>query len=361
MPSPMRTSLIPAALFALVLPLPAQEAPSLGEPLPLFRSHDPLVLRIEADFDALKDDRDDENEERPGEVYLVQDDGTEVLFPVQIRTRGRFRLQSNTCEFPPLRLNFKKGQLDESLFDGQDKVKLVTHCRNGDRYEQNVVKEYLVYRLYNVLTPLGFQVRMAHITYVDTSGEDDPIERLGFFIEMEETLAERLGGSLIPDEVQATGIHPARITNEHATRVSLFEYMVGNTDFSLYGSLGGAPSPPHNAVPIEREMGGIVPVPYDFDWTGLVNAPYARPDPSLRKRNVRQRVFRGLCRPGVDYPALYASFLSQREALTAVVRDEALLTEDTREEVLEYLDEFWETIQDERDARRRIEEDCRRV
>ncbi|NIP93601.1 MAG: hypothetical protein GWN18_19895, partial [Thermoplasmata archaeon] len=73
---------------------------------------------------------------------------------------------SNTCEFPPLRLNFKKGQLDETLFDGQDKVKLVTHCRNGDRYEQNVVKEYLVYRLYNVLTPLGFQVRMAHITYV---------------------------------------------------------------------------------------------------------------------------------------------------------------------------------------------------
>ena len=53
--------------------------------------------------------------------------------------------------------------------------------------------------------------------------------------------------------------------------------------------------------------------------------------------------------------------LAQRESLTAVVRDEALLTEDTREDVLEYLDDFWETIQDERDARRRIEERCRRI
>ena len=231
MPSPRSSILLVAALLALAPPLTAQE-PALGDPLPLFQSHDLLTLRIEADFDALKDDRDEENEERPGQVTLIRADGTEIPFPVQIRTRGRFRLQSNTCDFPPLRLNFRKGQVEESLFDGQDKVKLVTHCRGGDQYEQNVVKEYLVYRLYNVLTPLSFQVRMARITYVDTSGEDDPVERLGFFIEMEESLAERLGGVIVPEEAQEAGVHPARVTNENAVRVSLFQYMVGNTDWS---------------------------------------------------------------------------------------------------------------------------------
>jgi hypothetical protein len=360
MPSPRSSILLSAALLALAPPLTAQE-PALGDPLPLFQAHDLLTLRIEADFDALKDDRDDENEERPGQVYLIRADGTEVPFPVQIRTRGRFRLQSNTCDFPPLRLNFRKGQVEESLFDGQDKVKLVTHCRGGDQYEQNVVKEYLVYRLYNVLTPLSFQVRMARITYVDTSGEDDPVERLAFFIEMEESLAERLAGVIVPEEEQESGIHPARVTNDHALRVSLFQYMVGNTDFSMYGSLSGTRSPPHNSVPVERESGGIVPVPYDFDWTGLVNARYARPDPSLGTRNVRQRVFRGLCRPGVDYASYYAFFQSHRAELTATVADEPLLGEDEREDTLEYLDDFWETIENERNARRRIEEACRRI
>jgi len=325
---------------------------------PLFRSHEALRLRIEADFKTIRRDRDDESEERPGTVYLIRDDGTEEAFPVQIRTRGRFRLESNTCQFPPLRINFVKGEVKETLFEGQDKVKLVTHCRDSDQYEQNTVKEYLVYRLYNVLTPYSLQARMAHITYVDTSGDDDTVERLGFFIEMEEAMAERTGGEILPDSVQRFGLHPARILSANASRVSLFQYMVGNTDFSMYGANG---TPPHNAIPVSLPEGGIMPVPYDFDWTGFVGARYARPDPSLGTRSVRQRVFRGLCRSDVDYAALYATFLSHREAMTAIVRDEALLEEDEKKDALEYLDEFWETLENERNRQRRIEGACRPI
>jgi hypothetical protein len=198
---------------------------------------------------------------------------------------------------------------------------------------------------------------MARIHYVDTSGDNDPVERLGFFIEMEESAADRMGGEIMPDSVQIFGIHPARIRTEHASRVTLFQYMVGNTDFSLYGHSGSAP---HNAIPVVRGA-EVLPVPYDFDWTGVVRAPYARPDPSLGIRNVRQRLFRGLCRPDLNYEDLYASFQEKREALMAMVRDEPLLGEDEKEDTLDYLEDFWEVMDSERNRRRRIEESCRPI
>ena len=344
------------ALSALPSAVGAQSGPVPGPVAPLFAEETPLVLRIEADFHQLKDDREEDNEERPGRVVRVEADGTESEWSVQVRTRGRFRLQSDTCDFPPIRLNFVKGEVEGGIFDGQDKIKLVTHCR--DRYEDEVLREYLVYRIYNELAPESFRVRMARVTYVDTAGEEDTIERMAFFIEMEEALAERLGGTIIPDEELADGLHPARIPSALAARVTLFAYMVGNTDFSMYSSTGEGL---HNIVPIQMEGGRVMPVPYDFDWTGLVNAPYARPDRSLGIRRVTDRVFRGLCRPDVDWPAQYAAFQARRGAITALVDGLEGLSDDGREDARDFLDEFWETIGDERDARRRIEEACRPV
>lgn len=363
---PFRSPGLVAAALLLALPCAtvaqsagaATESGAVGpygpDAAPLFASGALLELRIESDFDQILDDRDEENPEHEGRVFVREADGSETEWPAQVRTRGRFRLQSNTCEFPPIRLNFPKSEVEGGIFEGQDKVKLVTHCR--DRYEQQVLREYLVYRIYNEITPESFRVRLARVTYVDTSGKEDPVTRIAFFIEMEEALAERLGGTVIADEDLAAGLHPARVSNAEAARVNLFAYMVGNTDFSLYASTGEGL---HNIVPIEREGGGVLPVPYDFDWTGMVDAPYARPDRSLGIRRVTDRIYRGLCRPGLDYAAAYASFQAARPGIDAVVGSLELLTDDSREDVVDFLNDFWETIEDERDARRRIEEACR--
>lgn len=253
-------------------------------------------------------------------------------------------------------MNFIKGEVEGTVFEDQDKVKLVTHCK--DRYEGEVVKEFLVYRLYNAITPSSFHVRMARVTWVDTSGENETIERLAFFIEMEEAVAERLGGEVIPDSTLADGLHPARVQATEAGRVNLFNYMVGNTDFSLYASTGEGL---HNIVPVERADGRVIPVPYDFDWTGLVNAPYARPDASLGIRRVTDRVYRGLCRPNLDYSALFQVFQSRRAEMMALVETELLLDEDDREDAVDYLNDFWETIESDRNAQRRIEGACRPI
>lgn len=351
-------ALLPFVLIGLLLPAPAlsQGVPGAGV---LFQDHEPLILRIVTNFDGLKDDRDDENDERPGIVYVLDGSGDEEGYEADIRTRGRFRLQSNICHFPPLRLDFPRSRMDGSVFEDQDKLKLVTHCRDDRRYEQNTIKEYLAYRIYNLITDRSFQARLARITYVDSSGENEPLERWAFIIEAEEELAERLDAQVMEDpyedqdEAPVMKINPARITGAYAAPVDLFAYMVGNTDFSIYGM--------HNVVLFEPEQGSVIPIPYDFDWTGLVNAPYARPDPSLRLRNVRQRIFRGLCRPDIDYQELFAHFLSRKEAVTALVAGQPQLGDDEREDVLDYLEDFWETLEDPGDARRRIEEACRAV
>ncbi len=326
----------------------AQSAPGAA---PLFQDHEPLRLRIEADFNALRRDRDEDAEERDGMLVIIGDDGSEEVFPLEIRTRGRFRLLSSTCRFPPLRLDVPRSQMEGTPFEDQDKLKLVTHCRDDERYEQNSIKEYLVYRIYNLLTPNSFQARLARITYHDVSGDDDTVERWGFVIEAEEAVAERLGATLV--EENPNGVHPARVPNEAAGLLNLFQYMVGNTDYSIYGQ--------HNVVAFERPDASILPIPYDFDWTGLVNAPYARPDPSLQIRTVRRRIYRGLCRPGLDFAAVNAEVLAKRDAITELVRSESRLGDDERDDVLDFLEEFWETLADPGDAKKAIEDSCRRT
>ncbi len=315
---------------------------------PLFRDHEPLELRFAANFEGLRGDRDDENDERDGVMAILSEDGS-VDFPVELRTRGRFRLQSRTCRFPPLRLDVPRKRMEGTAFENQDKLKLVTHCREDDRYEQNTLKEYLVYRLYNLLTDHSFQVRLARIAYVDTSGEDDTVERWGFLIESEEALAERLSAEVVED--RPNGVHPNLIAPEVAGRVDLFQFMVGNTDYSIYSQ--------HNVVNFAPQGANLIPVPYDFDWTGFVDAPYARPDPSLDIRNVRQRVYRGLCRPGLDYAALFADFESRRAAMATVIRELEPLDDGERSDALDFLDGFWETIGNEGRASRAIERACR--
>jgi hypothetical protein len=318
---------------------------------PLFQDHGPLTIRIEADFKSLRGDRGDNEDQREGRLIVIEDDGTETTLPLKIRTRGKFRLQRSTCAFPPLRLNVPKGRVQGTLLEGQDKLKLVTHCRDRDEFEQNTLEEYLIYRFYNLLTPSSFQVRLARITYLDTEGRDDTRERWGFLIESEAAVADRLGGSLVPDDGQM--VHPARMRGEDTGRVTLFQYLVGNTDFSMYYG--------HNVVAVETEGSRVIPVPYDFDFAGVVDAQYAKPAPELNIRSVRQRVYRGVCRPDVDHAAMYALLLGHRDEITALVRSQVGLSEEGRREILEYLDEAWTTFERPDDARRRVEESCRPV
>lgn len=340
-------------LLAAVAPGLTQEPPREeqvpGPEIPLFSSQDPLTLTLRADFDALDDDRSQETQDRPGTLLAEAPGGEWMELPVGVRTRGNFRLRRSTCSFPPLRLDFDKDSLGGTVFQGQNRIKLVTHCRDGEDDEQNLLQEFLVYRIHGLLTDASFQVRLARVTYEDTSGERQPVTRFAFFLEDDDAVAARLGGR----RLEVAQAHPAQFDGEAAARMALFQYMVGNTDWSMPYF--------HNVEVIRTADGRHLPVPYDFDWTGLVNAPYARPDPSLPIRTVRDRLYRGFCRADVDFGALFTEFRDAREAVMALVREQAGLAGDSEEEVLDYLEDFYEMLESEGRARQVVEGSCRRM
>lgn len=314
---------------------------------PLFASQETLDLVLRADISWLRDERPDE-EQTEGTLAVSQPDGSEVVVPVKVRTRGNFRRDKRNCSFPPLRLNFAGKEVEGTVFEGQDKVKLVTPCRdNNDTYQQYVLQEYLIYRVAQLFTPVSFQVRLVRITYEDPNGGYDPRTKLAFLIEGDEQMAARNRAQVMEWEQ----FHPARMDPDHSAFESLFMFMIGNTDFS-------APFF-HNFVLVRTEDAHYLPVPYDFDFSGAVSARYATPDPQLGIRSVRDRVYRGFCRPTVDFAALVARFNQERDAIRALYDGMPELEDKQRERVLNYYDDFYKIINDPKRFDRDVIRACR--
>jgi hypothetical protein len=338
---------IRVAGLLLFLAAGSAEAQAGKDAKPLFTSNVPLRITLTADFDEIRDNRDDTI---PHPASLVYSAGDSVVGPIEIKlwVRGNYRRQKSVCSFPPLRLDFDKDDDNLAEFDGQNRIKMVVNCRDNDDYEQYVLKEYIAYRLLNLLTDESFRVRLVQATYQDASGKRDPETRWSFLLEDDDDLAERLGAEVL----DIPQIDPFVVDASRAVRMAIFQYMIGNTDES--------PLALHNVVAMQ--VSGILEfrfVPYDFDWSGLVSARYARPDQRLNISNVRQRIYRGYCRPEADYAAMFARFVEMRPAAEAMIREVPGLDEGEAKRVLSYLDEFYRVISNPGRADREIVRNCR--
>ncbi len=321
---------LPAALGAQAPP-PESEAPR--RPARLFRDEAPLAITITADFRELFRDRDTLKVRLDSATITFPDETGPVTLPVQLGTRGHFRLRSSTCEFPPIRVFFDKEGVKKTLFGGDASLKLVTHCNKAARYEQNLLLEHGIYRAYNRLAELSHRSRLARVTYADTKDPSRTITRYGFFLEDDDDMARRNGGKLLPmvgggmDEMD-----PAQLD-----LVTVFQYLMGNTDWSVVMI--------HNIRLVQVEGHPFfLPVAYDFDWSGVVNAPYARPDPKLGTKTVRERVYRGMCRPMEDLEPTLAKVMERREAIRDAFATLPDLETKRLEDVLRYLDEGFRMI-----------------
>lgn len=330
------------------LPTPEEWAAraAKAEAAPLFASHEPLAVTLRTDISRIRDERSDE-EDVEGTLSYRGPDGAEVTLAVKVRARGIFRREKRNCNFPPLRIDIPGKEAQGTLFDGQDKLKLVTPCQDGrDQYQQYVLQEYLVYRVYQLLTPVGFRVRLLTITYEDPDGGYETRTRTAFFIEEDEAMASRNRG-LVQEFEQ---FHPAAMEAEQDALVALFQYMIGNTDFSTAYF--------HNAVLIRTADNRFLIVPYDFDWSGVVDARYAVPDERLPITDVRQRIFRGFCRPDVDDAVLIQRFNEQKDAIRALYEGMSGLDDGVKKKSLEYYEEFYEILNDPRRYDREITRAC---
>lgn len=257
-----------------------------------------------------------------------------VSMIVQLKTRGHYRKNKNVCSFPPLRIKFNKTSSSYTLFHGQKKLKIVGHCRNNNsRFQQMVFQEYLIYKAYQILSPESFRVRLARVTYKDSANEVKNLEEYVFFIEDFEKMANRNGKIPIYKE----RIHQTNTMINKVTRMAVFQFMVGNTDW-------GVPTLHNIKMIAKTPTSRPVPVPYDFDWASLVNAPYAVPNAKLDIESIHERLYRGYQRTPEELEFIFKEFRMKKEKFYSLYKNNYFLTEKEKRRVLEFFDEFYDII-----------------
>jgi hypothetical protein len=319
-------------------------------PAALFASDEPLRLRLEAPFGDILRDRTDPEYER-GRLVYTDASGTERVIDLRLRVRGRSRAAN--CAFPPLLLNFPAEGLGGTTFEGQNRLKLVTHCESSEAYEQYLRLEYLIYPTLSLLTDMSLAVRLVEVTYYDSERQREVASKPGFLIEDEERFAARHGFTIVPDE----RVDRARYDRRSLALVEMFEYFIGNTDWSAVAGPAGEACC-HNIVPYARGDDQLVPVPYDFDSSGLVNTPRAEPAASLPIRDVRQRLYRGPCRDLAEIEASFEPLVRHRARITALFADDPVLTREHVERVVGYFDDFYELLDDPQRVERVFRAGC---
>ena len=353
---PTLRSIILVALLAVCLPIPTNadtDTGAAGKTAPLFVGNDALDVTIEAPFTRIMRERSTE-EDLPAILTYKDIDGGTVSLEIGVRNRGKYRQQWRICPFAPLRLNFRKSGVKDTLFATVDKIKLVTHCRSGrDSYQQAVLREYLAYRILNIITDYSYRVRLLRIQYVDTQDGGTNPDNFGFLIEHRDQLADRIGVAIRDLEF----VRVADLESANTNLGSLFQYLIGNTDFSPTAGAEGE-SCCHNYTLFGQETGKIFAIPYDFDMSGWVNATYATPNPELPIRSVRQRLYRGRCANNAQLAASVRAFQDKRPEIFGLVTESEHLESSVKKQLTRYLNDFYKIIDNPKTVESRLTARC---
>lgn len=340
------------AALLLFLPLSAQAEHYAGL-APLFADDTVLDVTIEAPLAALMDVRPDKAYLDGSFTYTKADGGLHKL-GLKLRTRGNYRRAPEHCDFAPIRLNFPKGQVKGTLFDGQDKLKLVTHCQNNDpKYEQLVLREYLAYRMLHELTPKSFAVRLMRITYVNIENEKTR-SKLGFVIEDADAVAKRNGMKT----VNVGLVTRDYLEPEQESLVHVFQYMIGNTEYSVMRSEPRKDCCHNVDLIAPKGVSLYTPLAYDFDFSGFVNAPYAEPNPRYKLPNVRIRLFKGRCEYEAQLQSTIKYFHEKKDALYRIIDGQDRLTRASASRARKYIDTFYDRIAEPEDVEKWLVGKC---
>jgi hypothetical protein len=315
------------------------------KPTLLFNSAQPLELSLTTNLKQIKKDRGETPPWRPATLAYKGADGATVEIPARVRTRGIWRKKN--CDIPPLGLNFVKDKVKQTVFVGQDHLKLTVPCRDNERYEQYVLQEMMLYRIYNLLTPLSHRVRTVRLSLVDSATGKPEMARYGFLMESEIETAKRNGGR----QYDVQGATSSELDPATAAIVGLFQYLIANTDYSLFAL--------HNMEMVQRDT-SVFPVAYDFDFSGAVNTPYATVDPRIPVRRVTDRIFRGPCAPAQHFATAIALFNARRDSIKALYDDDLgrLIDRGTAKSTIDFFGEFYRRINDQNSVKREILEAC---
>ena len=341
-----------AASLAVILFVAFCQSFGQAKPNSLFVSQEPLDIGLNISIEHLKHSKGD-SAWTSNMLYYRENAGLNDSIKVDLKTRGFNRL--NQCYFPPLSIKIAKKDSKGTGFQGNKKMKLVLPCDYQKHNNALVLREYLCYKLYEVITPYAFKTRLVNVDLTEQRGKKTRNFKLkGFLIEDLEKLAKRCDAKA----EEKKSIPPYGLQDTSALRFYLFELLIANTDWSTTAQ--------HNAKLIQQRNGGYISLPYDFDLSGVVNAPYSfvslDAGTELPIDKVTQRLYRGYCRaPGVTEFVRREMLSKEKELLSVPDLLKSELDDKEIKGIKKYLEEFFDILRNDFSFRTKVLENCREL
>ena len=300
----------------------------------LFDVDEIFEISLKGNIRELLNDRSEQPKYHSITLSYQKSDGSEINIPVQMKTRGHFRKLKENCTYPPLLINFSPNSLHStSIFKEQSKIKLVMPCA-GDNY---VVREWLAYKIYNLVTPQSFRVRLVKVKLEDSKSKKSINPFYGLLLEEEKQMAARNKAT-----ITAQKLRPHQTQQDAFLRMAIFEYLIGNTDWSVEYL--------QNIKLIKTDPLSLpVTVPYDFDHSGIVNAPYAYPPEELLLKSILERRYRGYCVTDLKmFEPTIALYNKLKKNIYDLYINCTYLDAKSLKATIKFLDDFYETINNQR-------------
>jgi len=313
----------------------------------LFSAEEPLYLTLKFDVKALKKKRH-QDVYHDAEMTNVLSDDFQVTNSVQVKARGNLR--RDLCTLPPLSLNIGNSGIKTDSLQDVIRMKMEVRCKNAAQYEPYVLREYLAYKIYNIISPLSYRVRLVRLTIINTGKNNEVTEDWAFLQEPDELMTLRLDGKMIKnDELSMSRVNP-----EVFNSLSMFQYMIGNGNYSVTGR--------YNLNILALNSGnpsGFLPVPYDFDFSGLVNTDYAIPSEALGTSSIQERYYLGLCRPKQVHEETIQELAQFEDEIMEYIKDFEYLDDKEKVDMIEYLDSYFKESRESWFIDRKITPTCR--
>lgn len=307
-----------------------QKSDSIRTIFDLMAIGDVLQMELSTDLTLLKDQKKT-NEYQPASITFMDAGGQSQKWEVKLRSRGKFRRR--ICLLPPLKLNFNKGDLQNAGLSKDDELKLITHCVEGYEGKEFLLREYLAYKLYQMISPYALKVHLVEIKYRDSKTKAKSTG-FGILMEDEASMAKRYGAKLCDD---CFSTPKDSLNMEQVNAACMFEYMIGNTDWSI--------PMVRNLKMLKFKNGSKAAlVPYDFDFSGFVNASYAVPNADYKLTSIRERVFLSMTQSDAEIASTKALFESKRQAMIDYIKGFKALSTAGRNDAVKYIESFYESL-----------------
>ena len=290
-------------------------------------------VALQTNFKSLLKSSDQEKPKyQTGRLSFQDKNGKAFQWDIEIRLRGKRR--KIYCNFPPFKIRFSRSALASAgLNPDYHTIKFVSHCKKGERSQDILFREQLVYQMYNILTEKSYRTSLLEINYIGSGGKIDRLKSYSFMIENSRQMAERLDGFIFDEKK----FRLSNTLNEVTSLQDVFQYMIGNTDYKIDGL--------HNVDLVQLKNSSVMlAIPYDFDYSALVNAPYSVPSPWAGTQEISQRVFLGFCESSNIWEKVLTDFHDHKDEIYALIHESPHLQARSKREMKEYLDEFYSLI-----------------